>query len=442
VQRNLDASSFLASPSRLEDWINRQMRSPPQILAEARLFALLAPAIFVAVSGVAGCAAPSGVLAPVAASVPGASKVEMLVATTRKRTDPSEMFSGARGSPALDFADIIVSIPPDSQRQIGEVQKPREIPGNPATDFVTLKAGYETRAEALANFRRLLRQTPGKNVLVFVHGFNNRFEDAVFRYAQIMHDSGASAVPVLFTWPSRGSVFAYGYDHESATYSRDALEDGLRFLAKDPEVKEITVLAHSMGNWATLEALRQMAIRDGRVAEKIRSVMLAAPDVDIDLAREYVMTMGERRPHITLFVSQDDRALAISQRVWGAQRLGSIDPDEEPYKSALEREKIQVVNLTGVTSPDQLRHGTFAQNPQIVQLIGRAVAGGQVLTDSRVGLGEKITQAAAGAAASAGHAAGLIVSAPVAIVDPDTREHYGDEFDAFSRSVTDAAKPQ
>jgi esterase/lipase superfamily enzyme len=65
-----------------------------------------------------------------------------------------------------------------------------------------------------------------------------------------------------------------------------------------------------------------------------------------------------------------------------------------------------------------------------------------VLTDSRVGLGEKITQAAAGAAASAGHAAGLIVSAPVAIVDPDTREHYGDEFDAFSRSVTDAAKPQ
>jgi esterase/lipase superfamily enzyme len=166
---------------------------------------------------------------------------------------------------------------------------------------------------------------------------------------------------VLFTWPSRGSVFAYGYDHESASYSRDALEDGLRFLAKDPEVKQITVLAYSMGNWVTLEALRQMAIRDGRVAEKIRSVMLAAPDVDIDLAREYVMTMGERRPQITLFVSQDDRALAVSRKVWGSQRLGSIDPEEEPFKSALEREKIQVVNLTGVTSPDQLQHGTFAR---------------------------------------------------------------------------------
>jgi esterase/lipase superfamily enzyme len=108
----------------------------------------------------------------------------------------------------------------------------------------------------------------------------------------------------------------------------------------------------------------------------------------------------------------------------------------------LEREKIQVVNLTGVTSPDQLQHGTFAENPQIVQLIGRAVASGEVLTDSRVGLGERIVQTTAGAAASVGHAAGLIVSAPVAMVDPDTREHYGDQIDAFGQSVGDAARPQ
>jgi esterase/lipase superfamily enzyme len=418
------------------------MRILTQLPARIGFFPVLAPAIFIAASGIAGCAAPSGLLVPVQASAPGTSEVEMIVATTRKRTEQGEMFSGARGNPTLDFADIVVSIPPDSQRQVGEVQKPREVPGNPATDFVTRRAEYETRTEALATFRRLLRQTPGKHVLVFVHGFNNRFEDAVFRYAQIVHDSRANGVPVLFTWPSRGSVFAYGYDYESATYSRDALEDGLRFLARDPEVKEITVLAHSMGNWVTLEALRQMAIRDGRVAEKIRSVMLAAPDVDIDLAREYVATMGERRPHVTLFVSKDDRALAVSRKIWGGQRLGSIDPDQEPFKSALEREKIEVVNLTGVTSPDQLRHGTFAENPQIVQLFGQAVASGQVLTDSPIGLGERIAESTAGAAASAGHAAGLIVSAPVAIVDPDTREHYGEQIDAFSRSVGDAATPQ
>jgi esterase/lipase superfamily enzyme len=47
-------------------------------------------------------------------------------------------------------------------------------------------------------------------VLVFIHGFNNRFDDAVFRFAQIVHDADARVVPVLFTWPSRGSVLAYG----------------------------------------------------------------------------------------------------------------------------------------------------------------------------------------------------------------------------------------
>ena len=65
----------------------------------------------------------------------------------------------------------------------------------------------------------------------------------------------------MFTWPSRGSVWAYGYDRESANYSRDALERLLQFLSKDPAVGEISVLAHSMGNWVALEALRQMAIR-------------------------------------------------------------------------------------------------------------------------------------------------------------------------------------
>jgi esterase/lipase superfamily enzyme len=145
-----------------------------------------------------------------ARALPGASQVEMLVATTRMRTTPAEMFSGFRG-PALDFADIVVSLPPDSVRQIGEVQLPRQIPGDPATDFVTLKADYNDRTQALATFRRLVRTTPKKQVLVFVHGFNNRFEDAVFRFAQFVHDSGVEAqvVPVLFTWPSKARVLAY-----------------------------------------------------------------------------------------------------------------------------------------------------------------------------------------------------------------------------------------
>lgn len=408
--------------------------------ASRRLLSLLViPMVTLWLGGCAGKI--KGILEPVAFTVPGTSQVEMVVATTRMRTAPAEMFSGAR-APSPAFADIIVSIPPDGTRQIGEVQWPQQIPGNPATDFVTLKADVIDKPQALTLFHKLVQKVPKRQALVFVHGFNNRFEDAVVRFAQIVHDSGADVAPVLFTWPSKGSALAYGYDRESANYSRDALEAVLRALSKDPQVGEVSVLAHSMGNWVTLEALRQMAIRDGKVADKIRTVLLAAPDVDVDLAREQIATMGPQRPNFILFVSEDDRALAISRKVWGGARLGAINPDIEPYKSELEREKIDVVNLTYVRSPDQFHHGKFAENPMAVQLIGRSLASGQTLTDSRVGLGERIMVTTAGAAASVGHAASLVVSAPLAIIDPTTREHFGDQLDAFGQSIENAAAPQ
>lgn len=308
---------------------------------------------------------------------------------------------------------------------------------DPAVDFVTLKAEIISKDQAISTFARLLRQSNKREALVFVHGFNQRFDDAVYRFAQILHDSGAEdeVAPVLFTWPSKGNIFAYGYDRESANYSRDALEALLRYLAKDPKVEKISILAHSMGNWVTLEALRQMAIRDGRVAAKIKLVLLAAPDVDVDTSREQIAAMGPDRPHIALLVSEDDRALAASKEVWEAPRLGAVNPDIEPYKSMFEQEQITVLNLTSLPSHDDFNHGKFAQDPKVVELIGRSLASGQTLTGSRVGFGEKIMQTTASATTSVGHAAGLIVSAPVAIVDSETRDHYGDQIDQFNQSI-------
>jgi esterase/lipase superfamily enzyme len=398
--------------------------------------------VFTLALGLTGCASPRGTLLPVAATVPGASTVDMLVATTRMRAnDPQEFFSGNRG-PELSFAEFTVSIPPAANRQEGEVQWPRSVPGNPATDFVTLKADVIDRKQATAWFSRTVRSVPQRRVLVFIHGFNNRFDDAVFRFAQIVHDADARVVPVLFTWPSRGSVLAYGYDRESNAYSRNALESTLRMLANDPAVGEISILAHSMGNWVTLEALRQMAIRDGRVAAKIRNVLLAAPDVDVDLFREAVVDMGQSRPSFTLFVSQDDRALAISRRIWGdATRLGAIDPDQEPYRSEFDTSGITILNLSKLKTDDPLNHSKFAESPEVVRIIGRELAEGQTLTDSRVGVGDRIIQVTAGAAAAVGTAAGLAVSAPVAVVDPRTRENFKGHVDSLGQAVSGTLTP-
>lgn len=339
------------------------------------------------------------------------------------------MFSGERGS-SVSFADIAISIPPDANRAIGEVQWPEGPTPDPWRQFTVVEASVLSREAAIAAFNARIRKTPQRQVLVFVHGFNTRFEEAVYRFAQIVHDSEANVTPVLFTWPSRGRLLQYGYDHESANFSRDALEKLLQALQRDPNVGEISILAHSMGNWVTLEALRQMAIRDRGLAPKIRNVMLAAPDVDFDVFRRQIAQIGARSSIFTLFASREDEALAASRRFWGNTRLGAVDPNVEPFRDVLDEDRIKVVDLTAIASSDPLGHSTFASSPQVVRSIGVRLAQGQPLKDGQAGVGDRLGLMTAGAVSAAGEVAGAAVSAPFAVVDPVARENLGERLNA------------
>ena len=392
--------------------------------------------LLVATSVIAGCGGrPIGVMQAAGTVAPGTSKVDLLVATTRAADDnPAVLFSGERGT-GLAVNAVDVSIPPEANRKVGQVQWPKRLPADPLRDFVTVsvdplegeRAGETWLKSHMAKSRR---------VLVFVHGFNNRYEDAVYRFAQIVHDSHADVAPVVFTWPSRGSIFDYNYDKESTNYSRDALEELLTRTAANPAVSDITIMAHSMGTWLTVEALRQMAIRNGHVASKINNVILASPDLDVDVFGRQFVSLGKDKPHFTIFVSQDDRALALSRRISGnVDRLGQIDPSVEPYRSKLEAAGITVLDLTKLKGGDRLNHGKFAESPEVVKLIGDRLIAGQTITDSQVGLGEAVGAVAMGAAQTAGSAVSVAVSTPIAIFDPRTRRNYDAQLKRLGQSV-------
>jgi esterase/lipase superfamily enzyme len=358
-----------------------------------------------------GCAGrPTGNLVVVSASAPGASAVDMMVATTRADDPvaPGVMFNGERAR-GLAFADIIVSIPPDETRKIGEVQWPSTIPGDPAHDFVTLRADRLDLDQAKAAFDQRLRTGPTRHVLLFVHGYNTRFEEAVYRFAQIAHDSRADIVPVLFTWPSRGQALSYFYDRESANYSRDALEAVLQAMVDDKHVGKISVLAHSLGNYVAVEALRQMAIRNHGLSPKIKDVMLASPDIDFDVFRREIAEIEKdgKAPPFTLFVSQDDKALGLSKLIAGDEpRLGAVNPTEQPYRGILEQANVHVVDLTDIASDDPANHGKFATT-DVVRSIGVRLASGQKLSDGKASLGETVGQIAVGTAQVAAKATSL-----------------------------------
>ncbi len=379
-----------------------------------------------------GCATRvENVLQPLAVSASDASRVDMLVATTRKPSEnPGQLYSGERGK-AISLNNVIVSIPPDRNRKLGEVQWPSHVPPNPEKEFAvieTSKAGSEN--QVLQWFCKSKNEK--RQVIIFVHGFNNTYADAVFRFAQIIHDSGTDATPILFTWPSRARVFDYLYDKESANYSRRALEDLILQAARSPDVDDVTILAHSMGAWLATEALRGVAMREKSIPAKVKNVILASPDIDIDVVRRQFVEMGPKRPHFTILTSTRDKALEASR--WlsgGVDRVGGSDLT--PYVAVLDELGVSVIDTSAIASKDPLGHNTFAASPDIVRLLGRRLAG-QSLAGSEASFTDKIGVAAAN---FAGTAARVAVPVPVSVMSGEARDVMKRELTPSSGKIVD-----
>src|SRR5690606_37574274 len=139
--------------------------------------------------------------------------------------------------------------------------------------------------------RERITRTGGR-ALVFVHGYRTPFDSSVYRAAQIVHDSGYKGTAVLFSWASTGRTVDYIYDNNSATVARDGLERTLRLLHAAGATR-IDIVAHSMGNWLTMEALRQLAIsEDHKLARSLGDVVLASPDIDVDVFKSQLRRIG------------------------------------------------------------------------------------------------------------------------------------------------------
>ena len=359
-------------------------RATPTGMSAGR--ALTSIAAILALAGICGSCATrplQGVLIPTVESAEGTSRIPILIATTRGPAtgDAGDMFGSERGA-TMSYARIAVSIPPDAVRKVGEIQWPVAPPGDPRSDFVTLSADHLEKPAFTAALTSVARTTRRNKAMVFVHGFNNRFDDAAYRFAQIVQDSKAPVIPVLFSWPSRGmgSLDAYEDDRNSANQSREALVQLLDTVAQAPGVNEVTVLCHSMGCLLTLDALHARAMRGGRIGAKIRNVALVAPDVDVNLFREQMPQMGTARPRFALFLSQDDQALKLSKSIFGgATRLGDVNPEEEPYRTHFEHEKILVFDLTHLEGDAHSR--AFDDVTTVMGMIERRLAAGQQLAE-------------------------------------------------------------
>ncbi len=330
--------------------------------------------VFAAVS-LAACSSPiesfTGATASVSKMMSGptgpARVVPILSASTRK----SDTSNGSDGT--IRYAQNMISVPPGHKS--GSIELPTYGKPDPKNNFVLLSQNELDEDEFKNTLATNISGRVGQNrdVLVFVHGFNTGPEEARNRLAQVMTDGHFGGVGVVFTWPSKGALLAYEADKEHATASRDALEQTLGDIAATPGVGRVHVLAHSMGTWLAMEALRQHAIAghmglDGHLGE----VMLAAPDIDIDVFRQQMARVG-KSAKVSVFASAGDRALGISSKIAGDRlRLGALDIKDEATRSEIEKLGVQIYDITA-DATGFMHHDTFAEAPTVVAVIGQKI---------------------------------------------------------------------
>jgi esterase/lipase superfamily enzyme len=298
------------------------------------------------------------VLTPVAASS-SEKPLQIYVATTRERESLSGNVFTANRANALNFAKFVVSVPPNHKP--GNVEIPTATP-DPRSSFAVVDQAVMSEAE----FRKAVApqgdtQRKKHKAFVFVHGFNNNFQESLFRLVQLQADIKIDGIPILFSWPSQGQVAAYEIDKQSASYSRDYLMALLTLLSSSPEVSDIVVVAHSMGALLTVDALRQLrAEGKDRVIARLGRVVLAAPDINAKTFRAQVQAIGPLKPPLLVLVSKDDGALQVSSFLdGGIVRAGDINVDDPVVREAALKDKVQIVDISKLAKHDDLGHDQF-----------------------------------------------------------------------------------
>jgi esterase/lipase superfamily enzyme len=282
----------------------------------------------------------------------------LLVATTRKAVNGgrAKPWYGPERAPAMSVARLKLTPPDDSRFSLASV------------GLVDWRIAAVEPAQQVGDL--LSQATSGRNVLIYVHGFNQTFEAAALDAARLSDGIKFAGETMVFSWPSRAKLFDYGYDRESAMWSRDAFDQVLEGLLASPTIGRINIVAHSIGTMLTMEALRQLYAKHGdAAADRIGAVVFASPDIDVDVFAASVERIGPLAAKITVVAATNDRALAVSR--WmngGTTRVGAAE------KAQLEKLGLRVIDASqqgwGI-----INHDLFLSNAGIRQVIRDAVGG-------------------------------------------------------------------
>lgn len=184
-----------------------------------------------------------------------------------------------------------------------------------------------------------LQQSDGKAITIYIHGFRNNFEEAALATAELSLYSGGLGPFILYSWPSYDSLFQYSHDRDAVRYTTAHARRFVELLANEITANRlsatrINLIAHSSGAEIAGSILRELGLMSHNLTPqqrtqkwKIGDVLLVAPDISTDVARERILKEDLRGmfDHMTVYTSKNDAALRWAKHVlYRAPRIGSV----------------------------------------------------------------------------------------------------------------------
>jgi len=261
--------------------------------------------------------------------------------------------------------EVIVSLPFVTNRKLNSKAGFGEYYGD---DHGNLSAGHckvgfekdDRTGEVLRvdrdSIESVIPATAPDGFVIYVHGYGEPFDKNCRRAALLLHRLGLDGRLLLFSWPS-STYLTYAQDADDLQASHDKLNELISLVAASVGRENVILMAHSMGSRGVVDALK---LRDDG-PPRFKRIVLVAPDIRRDVFVENVHMLQERVSDITVYMSDNDRAMWVSTVANASGRLGAAS--EFP----IDVQHISVVDITPTGTAGVTGHLYHILNPAVIE---------------------------------------------------------------------------
>jgi esterase/lipase superfamily enzyme len=223
---------------------------------------------------------------------------------------------------------------------------------------------------------RKLAISKKKDIFIYIPGYKVVFENPALVATELWHYLGYEGVFIAFSWPATPKQTAYFADAETTILSANHLRRFLKYLAQHTNAERINIIAYSQGTRLITEAMHDLALinhdkprNEVQRSLRIGNVLLVGSDMGRDVIGNYLVDGLLKVPeHLTVYVSEKDKALGLSKFFYGHGRLGQMFTPGEMTEATSEylrqTSEISIINVTNAEGADtENGHRYFRKSP-------------------------------------------------------------------------------